>query len=303
MYSLKRGLTNFGLSLALASSLAYSGTVLAAGSGDQDSHHYSYLFDCDEDGDVYGFYFVGGKHLGVLIEEDGGGLKVSKVLKGSAAEKAGIKVGDVLTAIGGQPVGSFSEVRKRLKEVEFGKPFDVSVQRDGASLQLSATLEKRGFSSEEHARVMEKAHAARKKALEAYKYSPFSSRGRLGISTQDLTEQLRDYFGVEKATGVLVTSVSEDTPASRAGLKAGDIIIAINGAKVSDTGDIRNELRKIESGDCNLTVVRNGKTKQFKATLEAREFELHRMPMLMELPEIVVPEIDIQMPKSFKTII
>lgn len=297
MHSLKRGFLNFGLSLALASSLAYGGTVMAAG-GDDHQHGYGYVFDDD---DFRGFYFIGGKQLGVLIENDESqGLKVSKVLKGSAAEKAGIKAGDVITAIGGQTVGTLSDVRRRLKEVEFGKPFDVSVQRDGASLQLSATLEKFRWNTEEHARMMEKAHAARKKALEA---GMFTSRGRLGVSTQELTEQLRDYFGV--ANGVLVTSVNENTPASSAGLKAGDIITSVNGAKISDTGDIRNELRKIESGDCNLTVVRKGKTLQLKATLEPRKSHFELMPeMVLPLElEIKMPEIKIQLPRDWKAII
>ncbi len=300
MHSLKRGFLNFGLSLALASSLAYGGTVMATGEDDH-KHGYGYVFDDDgSQGFFQGFYFIGGKHLGVLIEDDEPQrLKVSKVLKGSAAERAGIKAGDVITAIGGQPVNTISDVRKRLKELEFDKPFDVSVQRDGTSFQLSATLKKFCWNAEEHAKLMEKAHAARKRALEASTSLFTSLPGRLGISTQELTEQLRDYFGV--TTGVLVASVSENTPASSAGLKAGDIITAINGAKISDTGDIRNELRKIESGDCNLTVVRKGKTLQLKATLEPRKsYELHEMPEMV-LP--LEPSIKIQFPRGWKAII
>jgi len=58
----------------------------------------------------------------------------------------------------------------------------------------------------------------------------------------ELTKQLAEYFGIADGKGVLVTSVSADSPAAKAGIKAGDVITAIDGEKVEATGDISREL-------------------------------------------------------------
>src|SRR6266404_736593 len=60
---------------------------------------------------------------------------------------------------------------------------------------------------------------------------------RIGVSTIELTKQLAEYFGITDGRGVLVTSVSADSPAAKAGIKAGDVITAIDGDKVETTGD------------------------------------------------------------------
>src|SRR5207245_788218 len=74
------------------------------------------------------------------------------------------------------------------------------------------------------------------------------SSSRLGVATQDLSEQLAQYFGVEGG-GVLVTSVRNGGPAESAGFKAGDSIVEINGTAIVDKGDFRKELNKIKSGE------------------------------------------------------
>jgi S1-C subfamily serine protease len=96
----------------------------------------------------------------------------------------------------------------------------------------------------------------------------FSSRnGRLGVQIEDVQDQLADYFGVK--SGALVTSVAPETPAARAGLKAGDVITAINGEQVQDTSDVRRALRRIESGkEFQVDTVRERKPQSFKVTLD-----------------------------------
>src|SRR5206468_815448 len=78
---------------------------------------------------------------------------------------------------------------------------------------------------------------------------------RIGVSTQQLTKQLADYFGVSE--GLLITSVSENSAASKAGLKAGDVITAVDGEKVDSPGDVSRALNKKQDGSVTLTIVRN----------------------------------------------
>ncbi len=86
---------------------------------------------------------------------------------------------------------------------------------------------------------------------------PGNMRGRLGVQIESLSPQLAEYFGV-KDGGVLVSSVTTDSPAAKAGLKAGDVITSVNGDRVRDYDDLMNELRDT-SGDVNVGIVRDKK--------------------------------------------
>jgi membrane-associated protease RseP (regulator of RpoE activity) len=89
------------------------------------------------------------------------------------------------------------------------------------------------------------------------------SRPRLGVQLQDLNSDLAEALGV-KGKGVLVTEVVDDTPAEKAGLKAGDVITRVDGKIVEDSGDLRSALREAE-GEVSVTVVRRGQTRNLTA--------------------------------------
>ena len=89
---------------------------------------------------------------------------------------------------------------------------------------------------------------------------------RIGVSTQPLTDQLANYFGVNGRDGLLVTSVVENSPASKAGLRAGDVITEVEGARLRNAGELSRALNRRDDGDVSLTVVRDKKTRTFKVT-------------------------------------
>jgi len=88
------------------------------------------------------------------------------------------------------------------------------------------------------------------------------TRGQLGVMIGELTKDLADYFGVDSTKGVLVSEVLKDSPAEKAGLKAGDIILKIDGHDVQDTGQLRNTVAMVAPGTkVQLLVYRDGKEK------------------------------------------
>jgi membrane-associated protease RseP (regulator of RpoE activity) len=126
---------------------------------------------------------------------------------------------------------------------------------------------------------------------------------RIGVSTQTLSKQLADYFGV-KDGGALITSVSDNSPASKAGLKAGDIITAIDGEKVAAPGDITKGLNKKETGDVTLTIIRDHNTRTVTLTPEKNPDGLLRSGTMgsrrVMIPSIVmptIPEMNIRIPQ------
>jgi C-terminal processing protease CtpA/Prc len=94
----------------------------------------------------------------------------------------------------------------------------------------------------------------------------------LGVSTLELSAELRDHFGVAKDSGVMVSTVSADSPAAKAGLKAGDIITALDGKKVESPGSLSRAVRDKKQGDqVRVDFRRNGTNQHAFVTLAERE--------------------------------
>jgi serine protease Do/serine protease DegQ len=94
-------------------------------------------------------------------------------------------------------------------------------------------------------------------------------RGQIGIGIQDVSPELREAFDLDNGeSGVLITHVSPNSPAEKAGLKAGDIIIAVDGEPTRSTGQLRSQIGMRSVGDkVKLTIIRDGKQKTIKVTV------------------------------------
>jgi len=94
------------------------------------------------------------------------------------------------------------------------------------------------------------------------------TRGYLGVYLQEITEDLKDAMGLPSLEGVLISEVLENTPASRAGIKAGDVMLMFDGKKVKDMASFRITVASTEVGKkVNVRVYRDGKEKDLKLTI------------------------------------
>ncbi len=85
------------------------------------------------------------------------------------------------------------------------------------------------------------------------------TRGRLGISVQEVNQALAQSFGLPKPAGALVTSVEPESPAARAGLKAGDVIVQLGGDMIDHSGDLPEHVADIKPGtETQLKIIRKG---------------------------------------------
>jgi len=99
---------------------------------------------------------------------------------------------------------------------------------------------------------------------------------RLGVTVEELTGQLADYFGAKD--GVLVTSVTDGSPAARAGLKAGDVITTVNGDRIGAREDLVRALRQATTEDVKIGIVRDKKESSVTAKIEAPRRTLRGRP-------------------------
>jgi Do/DeqQ family serine protease len=94
-------------------------------------------------------------------------------------------------------------------------------------------------------------------------------RGQIGIRTQDLTPDIASSLGIERGDGALIAQVAADSAAATAGLQAGDLIVAIDGAPVHNVADLHKRIDFAHVGDVlKLSVIRDGDTRTVKVTIE-----------------------------------
>jgi len=98
------------------------------------------------------------------------------------------------------------------------------------------------------------------------------TRGWLGVSIQDLSPELADYYGIKDKKGALVAQVFEGDPADKAGIKANDIIIEVDGKSIDSSRDLTRKIASIEVGNkAAITVLRDGKEKTVTVEIAKRD--------------------------------
>ena len=208
------------------------------------------------------------------------GVGVSNVSPGSPAERAGLKKGDVILQFDGEPVTSTRKLFRLIGESAPEQSVRLTISRNGSEQQINVTLGQRspsartfmpGRPDERGFFRVDPPSTPRgwTEAPEFFAYS-FGNNRRVGITTTPLTKQLAEFFGVSVGHGLLISSVSENSPASKAGLKAGDVITEVNGEKIEDTGDFLRALNLKEEGEVTLTIIRDKSQRTIKVTPERR---------------------------------
>ena len=187
-----------------------------------------------------------GSRIGLSLDagaEDGPGAAVQSVLADSPADAAGFRPGDRVVEFDGERVRSARQLARVVGETPAGRPVTAVVQRAGEQLELEVT-------PEEKSSIM-RTSAVRLPSIELPSHIVDLSwfaldrcNPRLGVEVSDLTPQLAEYFGVEQ--GVLVTAVEADSAADAAGLRAGDVVLAIDGAAVPDWRTLRRRVAGID---------------------------------------------------------
>jgi predicted metalloprotease with PDZ domain len=116
-------------------------------------------------------------------------------------------------------------------------------------------------------------------------------RGYIGVHLVSLTPELRQHFGAPKESGVLVSKVSEDSPAARAGIRVGDVITSIAGETVESTFDLGRGIRNRKEGEqVSVEVIRNGARQKYTLTVANRPARRVELDTLGELPLIIAEE-------------
>jgi serine protease Do len=234
------------------------------------------------------------ERVGALKLKEEQGVEVLMVDQDSPAGKAGLKEHDVILTLNGSEVESGAQLRRIIHETPPGRTVTLGISRDGQQQTVKAQL------------------ADRRKALNwterggemnAFTVPPIPpipnfpeievpsvivvhTSPRSGLMVENLTPQLGDFFGAKGAKGVLVRSVEKGSVAAKAGLRAGDVIVRVNGEPVTDVGDFSQALRSHKSGNASVGVIRDKREQTISLPVPERK----RSGLLEESVE--APEVD-----------
>ena len=172
--------------------------------------------------------------------KDQKGVLVTQVFPGDPADKAGIKVKDVIIAVDGKPVGTGRELSSAVAGMPVGKEVPVKILRDGREQTVKVQLSER-------------------KDAELTAKGAVPETDELGIRAVDLNPEAARRFGIdENEKGVLIAAVKPGSKADQAGLQQGDIVKEVNRVAVQSVNELNAEFGKAKSGDSVPLLVKRG---------------------------------------------
>jgi serine protease Do len=177
--------------------------------------------------------------------KDVGGVIISSVTPGSAADRAGLKQGDVIQSFNGESVKDLNSLRNRVADSAPGSSATVAIVRDGSKRDVTVKLDEASVGQ-----------SARRGESD----STPEDKSALGVSVAPLTPELTNRFNLPRnAKGVLVQDVNPDGRAADAGIQAGDLIEQVNREPVSSVEELRSAVRRTSGKPVLLLVNREGR--------------------------------------------
>jgi serine protease Do len=204
--------------------------------------------------------------LGISIEDqkDGGAI-VRNVEPNSPGEKAGLRQGDVIVQYNKENVLGVQQLTRLIRETPVGRTVEMRIRRDNRDQALQVTTEATRFSELRniHIDLPNVTSIVDQARRNVSRVQVTTSLVQSGIRVEQMTDQLRDFFGVLSNLGVLVTSVDQGSSAEKAGLKTGDVITAVDGRGVRTPSDFSREMR-FGNGRNTLKIVREKQERELK---------------------------------------
>ncbi len=226
------------------------------------------------------------------------GVAVEKVVENSPAAQAGLQAGDVIIKFDGEEITSVRKLSRLISEVAPDHQVKLTILRGGSEQEITATIGKHemptvfngNFKMPELMKMPKMTPMPQMPQVqimppngkgEAFIWKNdgenvyfFGTNRQIGVSVSSLTKQLGEYFGVAEGKGLLVSSVRENSPAAKAGLKAGDIIVEVDGKEVKGNADLIRAINEKKEGDISLTIVRDRNRQTIQVTPEKLKGEI-----------------------------
>ena len=249
----------------------------AAQNWPMDSSAQSYLFSSDEGGTSsylgVDIADVTTERLSALKLKEEKGVEVTMVDQDAPAGKAGIKEHDVILSMNGTTVESGAQLRRMIHETPPGRVVSFGLSRDGQPMTVKVQLadKHKEFSSigpkvKDFPMVIPEIHIP-DIDIPSINMLVMTQSARSGLTVENITPQLGEFFGVKNGNGVLVRAVDKGSRAERAGFRAGDVIVKVNDQPVHDTSDFTHAIRSRNGNSVSVGFIREKKEQNLNLTL------------------------------------
>lgn len=247
------------------------GWAYAAQSGPVDpSAHQTWIFssDSDEGGESWlgvSIADVTSDRLGALKMKEEKGAEVTMVDQDAPAGKAGLQEHDVILSVNGTAVESAAQLRRMIHETPPGRVITLGLSRNGQPISVKVQLanrEKEFNLSDRFSKGFE-VHVPEIHVPEidipSITMVMATASVRNGLTVENITPQLGEFFGVKNGGGVLVRNVEKGSRADKAGFHAGDVIVKVNDQQVHDTSDFTHAVHSRNGTSVKVVVMRDRK--------------------------------------------
>ncbi len=241
-------------------------------------------------------------------DSEEGGARITQIVDDSPADEAGLRKGDVIVSFDGRTIRGPVALTERIHGTKGGDSVTVEVMRDGRRETFTVEMADRKslwsgsgmtvISPEFTERLSEQMEQLGERFGSAFacedddctlvapqwnvcgedeecegpsfNYNYFFSGGRpvLGVQLVEITPELRSHLGSDEEIGVLVSKIVDNSPAEKAGMQVGDLIVSVAGEPISDTRDLRSALRDKTGESFSVDVIRKGRAQTLDVTIE-----------------------------------
>lgn len=230
--------------------------------------------------------------IGALKLKEARGAEIVGVDHDGPACKAGLQVHDVILQMNGQAIEGEEQLRRMLRETPAGRQVTFVVSRDGQQRTISAQMANRGDVERE---AWEKHYTVPEPEGSSSAFTPHSGNSFLppskatkgshfslgstmlvsssytGAKLEVMGPQLAEFFGAQGSAGLLVRSVDPNSPASEAGMKAGDVVVKVNSLQVTNGNDWSKTIHENRGKPVTVVVLRDKKEQTLRLTPDAKK--------------------------------
>ena len=244
--------------IILSTVIIFLGTLLIA--GDQSS-----VYSAEKSSSKKGYLGVSVKELNRHLKKElkaDYGVVITSIVYDSPADEYGLMEDDVIQKVNNIKIRRPSTLTRIIRKIKPGEKAKIVVIRDGKTKTITVKIGK--FKSGKNYSMAI--------SPDIKVFNRFAGGAFLGVQLHELNKDLAAYFGVREDEGALVLEVEEDSPAEAAGMKAGDVIIKIDGEPISEPEDVQDIISELEEDDqIKIEIIRQERKQTLEASLEERE--------------------------------